>query len=86
MRENFKVNLIANLDFAREVCDKQRGSSVVSVEPDVVDTHSPRDGLVGYDVIDERCSVSLITNWGTTGKYSTLIFNPMYQPEDSRLR
>lgn len=64
VNEHFKLNLITNLEFARKVQEKNLGSEIIGVDIEIEDGYSKKDGLLGYDIIDEHCHVSLITNWG----------------------
>ena len=66
VNEDHKLNLLIDLDYARKIQRENPDSEIVGVEVDVEATHVPRNGLCGYDILDEWCAVSLLTNWGTS--------------------
>ena len=65
---DFKINLITNLSYARTVLGKNTNADLVGVEIELDNTYEPTTGLLGYDIIDSDCSISLLTNWGIDEK------------------
>jgi hypothetical protein len=65
VNEQFKLNLITNLEYARGILDRYDNSVLVGVEIELQEGYNPEDGLLGFDIIDSYCDVSLVTNWGT---------------------
>lgn len=63
VNEDYKLNLITNIDYAREVYLRTPGSEIVGVEIELNENYQSSLGLVGFDIIDIYCSVSLLTNW-----------------------
>ena len=63
VNEDYMLDLITNIDYAKKVQSKYDNAEIVGVENDVGQGHTPGKGFLGYDIIDEYCSVSLITNW-----------------------
>ena len=64
VNENFKLNMITDLKYANSVLKRYENSSLVGVEIDIQEGYTPGSGFLGFDIIDEYCDVSLITNWG----------------------
>lgn len=65
VNENFKVNLIENLDYAKEILHRYVNAVLVGVEIELERGYAPKERLLGFDILDSYCHVSLITNWGT---------------------
>lgn len=65
VNEDFKLNLITSLAYARTVLARHENATLVGVEIELEAESVPKDGLLGFDIIDGYCDVSLITNWGT---------------------
>lgn len=62
---DFKLSLITNLDYAKRILDRYDDPDLVGVEIELEKGYVPKDGLLGFDIIDGFCDVSLVTNWGT---------------------
>ena len=62
---DFKINLITDLDYARNARARFEDAVLVGVEIELEAGYVPQDGLLGFDIIDGYCDVSLVTNWGT---------------------
>jgi hypothetical protein len=67
VNENFKLNLITNLEYARTIQGRNQGSVIVGVDIELESGYREDKGLLGYDIVEEYCHISLITNWGTDG-------------------
>jgi len=65
VNENFKLNIITNLDYEKNILNRYDKSALVGVEIELEEDYIPQDGFLGYDIIDGYCDVSLVTNWGT---------------------
>ena len=65
---DFKLGLITSLAYARTILTRHENATLVGVEIELEAGYSPKDGLLGFDIIDGYCDVSLITNWGTDEK------------------
>lgn len=59
------LSLITSLEYARKLLGKYENGLIVGVERGIERDFKPDPGLLGYDIIDGYCSVSLLTNWGT---------------------
>jgi hypothetical protein len=68
VNEDFKLNLITNLKYANNILKRFDNSVLVGVEIELQDNYSPKLGILGFDIIDGYCDVSLITNWGNEEK------------------
>ncbi len=62
---DFKLGLITSLAYARTFLARYENATLVGVEIELEAGYVPKDGLLGFDIIDAYCDVSLITNWGT---------------------
>jgi hypothetical protein len=62
-----KLSLITDREYAIQVADRYDNAVLLGVEIELDEGHVPQDGLLGFDIIDEYCNVSLVTNWGTEG-------------------
>jgi hypothetical protein len=65
VNEDYKLSLITNLDYAKSILNRYDDSALVGVEIELKDGYVPKGGLLGFDIIDSYCSVSLVTDWGT---------------------
>ena len=65
VNENNKLSLITDLDYARRVANRFENPVLVGVEIELEEGYVPKEGLLGFDIIDSYCDVSLVTNWGT---------------------
>ena len=70
VNEDFKLHLITNLDYAKEIIHRYPNGNIVGVQPDINSDHICKDGLSGYDIIDSYWYISLITNWEANGNNS----------------
>ena len=61
---DFKLGMITTIAYARKIFTRFDNAKLVGVEIELDDGYVPKDGLLGYDVIDGYCDVSLVTNWG----------------------
>lgn len=75
LHEDCKISLITNLEYARKIQKQHLNSEIVGIEFPVDAHYQANTGLLGFDVIDSYCDVSLLTNWGTDadGIFSDLI-------------
>jgi hypothetical protein len=67
VQEDYKLHLITNLDYAKEVFKKFSNAEILGVVRDPRSFNEgilPNHMLVGYDIIDGYNDISLITNWG----------------------
>ena len=66
VNEDDKLNLITSLDYAKKILDRYDNPALIGVEIELEEEgYVPMDGLLGFDIIDAYCDVSLVTNWGT---------------------
>ena len=65
--ENFKCNILTNLEYAKLVAQKYKDAIIVGIDMDVASDYIPEANLAGYDILDEFCATSLITNWQIDG-------------------
>ena len=64
VNENFKLNMITDLEYAHRILKRYEKSILVGVEIEIQEGYTPGSGILGFDIIDGYCDVSLITNWG----------------------
>ena len=66
VNEDFKTDLITNLEFALHVQRNALQSRIfgVTIDPRSAPSHEHFDQFLGYDIIDGYCDVSLLTNCG----------------------
>lgn len=64
INENFKINIITNLAYARRIQSKNSNSRIFGVIIDPSVNKAYGDDLLGFDIIDGFCSNSLLTNCG----------------------
>lgn len=64
VNEDYKLNLITNLDYALKVRSRFTDSDLVGVEIELEGPPNETSDLLGYDIVDGYCQVSLLTNWG----------------------
>ena len=64
VNEDYKVNLITNFDYANKIHSNFSDSDLVGVEIDLESAPKVNESLLGFDILDEYCQVSLLTNWG----------------------
>ena len=62
VNDDFKLNLITNLEYAKKVQSKFQDGEIIGVEIELGEDYKPKPGLIGYDVLDDMCDVSLIAN------------------------
>ncbi len=65
VNEDFKINMITNLPYAMKALGRYENAEIVGVEIELEQEPITKDGLLGYDIIDGFCDISLLTNWGT---------------------
>jgi len=65
VNEDFKLSLITNLAYAKKVSVRFSDVDLVGVEIELDDGYEAGSGLLGFDIIDGYCGVSLLTNWGS---------------------
>ena len=61
---DYKLNLITDIDYAILVMKRYAGSILVGVDIELERDVDNKDGLLGFDIMDEYCCTSLLTNWG----------------------
>ena len=64
VNENCKLNLITNINYAKFILNQYKNAALVGVNIELDESYTPREGLLGFDIIDGYCDVSLVTNWG----------------------
>ncbi|WP_154650817.1 hypothetical protein [Reinekea blandensis] len=64
VNEDYKLNLITNLEYAAKVHSRFKNSDLVGVEIELETPPKETTELLGFDILDEYCQVSLLTNWG----------------------
>ncbi len=62
--ENFKLSLITNLDYARAILQRFNDPILLGVEIELNEGYDPKDGLLGFDIMERECQISLVTNCG----------------------
>ncbi len=65
VNEDYKLSLIANLDYAKAILERYDNAVLVGIEMELEEGYVPKVGLLGFDIIDGYCEVSLVTNWGS---------------------
>jgi hypothetical protein len=65
VNEDNKLSLITNHDYARKILDQHNKAVLVGVDIELEEGYIPKDGFLGFDIIDGYCDISLVTNWGT---------------------
>lgn len=66
VKEDFRISMITDVDYARRVSQSKANSRLVGlIENSDCDG---TQGLLGYDLLDVDNHVSLITNWGPEDK------------------
>ena len=89
VNENYKLSLITNLSYAKKTFNKYKNASLVGVEIELETDYKPKEDLLGFDIIDGYCDVSLLTNWGIDEEdvFSHLVQrNGLIRDLDSALR
>ena len=67
INEDSKIPIITDLDFAKKVIAKFSNAEIIGVienpksSKEIIPTNHI---LMGYDIIDGYCDISLLTNWG----------------------
>lgn len=64
VQEDFKLSLITDLEYAKSILHRYNKAILIGVElvDDIV--CQSKEYLLGYDILDSCCSISLLTNWG----------------------
>ena len=65
VNEPNRLNLITNLGYAKGILDRYDNPVLIGVEIELEEGYVAKYGLLGFDIIDGYCDVSLVTNWGT---------------------
>lgn len=65
VNEDYKTSPITNLDYAKKILERYDNPSLIGVDIELEEGYVPKEGLLGFDIIDGHSGVSLITNWGT---------------------
>ena len=65
INEDYKLSLITNFDYAQAILERYDNAVLVGIEMELEEGYVPKVGLLGFDIIDGYCEVSLVTNWGT---------------------
>lgn len=61
---DYKLNLITSFEYAQNILDNNGNAEIVGVEIELEYEPESKKGLLGYDIVDEFCDVSLLTNCG----------------------
>ena len=61
--EDFKLSLITNLDYARNVHSRFPNLDLIAVDIELDVDYVQHERILGYDIIDDQCGNSLIANW-----------------------
>jgi hypothetical protein len=64
---DYQTNILTNLEYAKKIINKYPNAEIIGlIENPRSDKITPSPGhlLLGYDIIDAFCGVSLVTNWG----------------------
>lgn len=64
VNEDFKLNLITDLEYALNFAKKYPNARVLGVEIELEAAVEENENLLGYDILDRYCANSLLTNWG----------------------
>ena len=70
VNEEFKLHLITELNYAKEIISRYPNGNIVGVQPEIDNDHICEDGLSGYDIIDSHWYISLITTWEANADHS----------------
>lgn len=65
VNEDYKLSLITDLDYARQILKRHDNAVLVGVEIELDAKYVPEAGLLGFDILDSYCNGSLFTNWRT---------------------
>ena len=65
VNEDFKLSLITNSQYAESIIPSYKNAILIGVETDIGERYETKESFLGFDIIDEQCSISLLTNWGT---------------------
>ncbi|MBN2218601.1 MAG: hypothetical protein JW719_14590 [Pirellulales bacterium] len=65
VNKDFRLNLITSLDYARSILGQHDNAVLVGVEIELQKGYDPKSGLLGFDIMDDYGSISLVTDWGT---------------------
>ena len=77
VNQDYKLNLITNLDYAKAIFSRYVNAVLVGVDIALGEDYILQEGLLGFDIIDGYCDVSLVTNWGTDAEN---LVNPHIMP------
>ena len=75
VKADFKLHLITNSNYAKRIVSRYHNANVVGVETELDEVYEPKEGLLGYDIIDG--SISVLTNWGADEEG---LLNPYLMP------
>jgi hypothetical protein len=64
VNDDYKINLIKSLPYAKKVLAQHKNASLVGVDIELDSNYVSGENLLGFDIIDGYCDVSLLTNWG----------------------
>ncbi len=64
VNEDYKLNLITNLPYAKKVLGRFSDAVLVGVDIELDEGYELEGNLLGYDIVDGNCCASLVTNWG----------------------
>jgi hypothetical protein len=62
VKEDYKTSLLTDLDYAAKFAAELGKGLIVGVEIELQEGYSPQNGILGYDILDEYCSISCVTN------------------------
>lgn len=62
LNEDYKTSLLSDLDYVARFKARLGEGTIVGVEIELEKGYSPQNGILGYDILDEYCSISLVTN------------------------
>ena len=68
VNEDNKLSFITSLDYAKKILGRYDNPVIVGVEIELDEGYVPEDGLLGFDIVDGYCDISLVTNWGSDEK------------------
>ncbi len=63
VKEHFKLNLITDLEYARIILMRYDDAVLVGVDIELEEGYVVKNHLLGFDILDSYCAISLVTNW-----------------------
>ena len=62
---DFNLDLITNFTYAQQILKRYKNAKLVGIEKvNNKETYIEKNNFLGYDILDQKREISLLTNWG----------------------